>query len=101
MHFFHRSTVEPKPLSSTVSILVGNKFRLESTSVLRNLCIRMYLLLQKMYDRECSRVAKGLARMVPKLRETHIIRDSWTKLNVAPAKIMQVILALYVCDIQV
>ena len=32
----------------------------------------------------------GLARMVPKLRETHIIRDSWTKLNVKPAKIMQV-----------
>ena len=33
---------------------------------------------------------KGHARMVPKLRETHIIRDSWTKLNVSPAKIMQV-----------
>ena len=32
----------------------------------------------------------GLARTVPKLRETHTIRDSWTKLNVAPAKIMQV-----------
>ena len=32
----------------------------------------------------------GLTRTVPKLRETHIIRDSWTKLNVAPAKIMQV-----------
>lgn len=31
-----------------------------------------------------------LARTVPKLRETYIIRDSCTKLNVAPAKIMQV-----------
>ena len=28
--------------------------------------------------------------MVPKLREIHIIRDPWTKLNVAPAKILQV-----------
>jgi hypothetical protein len=43
-----------------------------------------------MYERECDRMRSGLARTVPKLRETHIIRDSWTKLNVAPAKIMQV-----------
>ena len=28
--------------------------------------------------------------MVPKSSEVHIIRDSWTKLNVAPAKIMKV-----------
>ena len=44
----------------------------------------------KMWTRECTRREKGLARMVPKLREIHIIRDAWTKLNVAPAKIMQV-----------
>jgi len=43
-----------------------------------------------MYERECNRVSNGIARMVPKLWETHIIRDSWTKLNVSPAKIMQV-----------
>lgn len=43
-----------------------------------------------MWMRECERREKGHARMVPNLRETHIIRDSWTKLNVAPAKIMQV-----------
>jgi hypothetical protein len=43
-----------------------------------------------MYHRECNRVAKGLTRMIPKMREIYIIRDSWTKLNVAPAKIMQV-----------
>ena len=42
-----------------------------------------------MYDRECQRVSSGNARMIPKLREVHIIRDSWTKLNVSPAKIMQ------------
>ena len=49
---------------------------------------------QKMYHRECDRVKNGLARSIPKLRETHIIRDSWTKLNVAPAKIMQVMKVL-------
>ena len=43
-----------------------------------------------MYERECQRVSSGNARMIPKLREVHIIRDSWTKLNVSPAKIMQV-----------
>ena len=43
-----------------------------------------------MYERECDRVGKNLTRMVHKLKEIHIIRDSWTKLNVAPAKIMQV-----------
>lgn len=46
--------------------------------------------ISKMFARECERMSKGLTRMVPKLRETHIVRDSWTKLNVTPAKIMQV-----------
>ena len=44
----------------------------------------------KMWMRECERKDQGHARMIPRLRETHIIRDSWTKLNVSPAKIMQV-----------
>ncbi len=43
-----------------------------------------------LYERECNRVQRGLTRMVPKLKEIHVIRDSWTKLNVTPAKIMQV-----------
>ena len=43
-----------------------------------------------LYARECQRRDSGQARMVPKLREVHILRDLWTKLNVAPAKIMQV-----------
>ena len=33
--------------------------------------------------------------MVPKLREVHVLRDSWTKLNVHPAKIMQVMCSIY------
>lgn len=43
-----------------------------------------------MYSRECERAWSGLTRMIPKLKEIYIIRDSWTKLNVTPAKIMQV-----------
>ena len=43
-----------------------------------------------MYSRECERRNKGIARMIPQLREVHVLRDAWTKLNVHPAKIMQV-----------
>jgi len=45
-----------------------------------------------MFAWEYQRRDDGHARMVPKLCEVHIIRDSWTKLNVFPAKIMQVLL---------
>ena len=44
----------------------------------------------ELYSRECERRNNGAARSVPRLREVHVIRDSWTKLNVHPAKIMQV-----------
>ena len=43
-----------------------------------------------MYKRECQRHENGVARMIPRLREIHIIGDSWTKLNISPVKIMQV-----------
>ena len=43
-----------------------------------------------LYKRELGRVSNGQARMVPRLKEAHCLRDSWTKLNVLPAKIMQV-----------
>ena len=55
-----------------------------------------WLDIYKMWMRECNRRENGHARVVPKLRETHIIRDSWTKLNVAPAKIMQVYMYTYI-----
>lgn len=43
----------------------------------------------EMYKREVSRAKQQQTRMVPRLKEIHILRDSWTKLNVSPAKIMQ------------
>uniref|UniRef100_A0A1X7UDN7 Uncharacterized protein n=1 Tax=Amphimedon queenslandica TaxID=400682 RepID=A0A1X7UDN7_AMPQE len=45
--------------------------------------------IKAMYYRECERAKQGLTRMVPKMKEVYIIRDSWTMLNVAPVKIMQ------------
>lgn len=45
-----------------------------------------------MYKREVSRAKQQQTCMVPRLKEIHILRDSWTKLNVSPAKIMQVCL---------
>ena len=54
-----------------------------------------------LYTRECSRRDNGNARMVSKLRESYVLRDSWTKLNVMPAKIMQVssLNSFLCCDI--
>ena len=45
-----------------------------------------------MYQREVARAKQQQTRMVPRLKEVHCIRDAWTKLNVSPAKIMQVLL---------
>lgn len=44
-----------------------------------------------MWDREKERRDQDHIRMVPELIESFIERDAWTKLNVKPAKIMQVL----------
>ena len=46
--------------------------------------------INNLYQREIDRVSQNLTRMVPRLREADCLRDAWTKLNVHPAKIMQV-----------
>ena len=43
----------------------------------------------RLWKRE-ERAERGLMSEVPKLKERYIKRDSWTRLNIAPAKIMQV-----------
>ena len=43
-----------------------------------------------MYKWEVNRAKQLLTRMVPRLKEVHCVRDAWTKLNVSPAKIIQV-----------
>lgn len=51
-----------------------------------------------MYKRELARAQQNHARMVPRLKETHCLRDAWTKLNVLPAKIMQVRMYFSQCN---
>lgn len=48
-----------------------------------------------MYKREVNRARQQQTRMIPRLKEVHVLRDAWTKLNVSPAKIMQVHTTLY------
>ena len=43
-----------------------------------------------LYKRELAWAHNNQARMVPQLQEAHCLCDSWTKLNVLRAKIMQV-----------
>lgn len=43
-----------------------------------------------MFTREANRARSGVPRRVPGLRESYVYRDVWTRLNVKPAKIMQV-----------
>ena len=46
----------------------------------------------KIYNADLYRAKNGISRRVPGLKYSYIVRDNWTRLNVLPAKIMQVIL---------
>lgn len=46
--------------------------------------------LEDLFLREVERARTNQLRRVPDLKESHIHRDCWTRLNVKPAKIMQV-----------
>ena len=43
-----------------------------------------------MFGRETHRARAGVSRRVHRLWESYVYRDIWTRLNVKPAKIMQV-----------
>lgn len=43
-----------------------------------------------LWNRELDRARRCCMLRVPKLKYRHIFRDPWTRLNVSPAKIMQV-----------
>ena len=47
------------------------------------------------YNRDQHRVALGIGRRVPGLLYSYVERDCWTRLNVLPAKIMQVIIIIF------
>ena len=42
------------------------------------------------YESDLYRAQHGINRRVPGLKYAHVVRDSWTRLDVLPAKIMQV-----------
>ena len=46
--------------------------------------------IQGLLKREIQRIQSGQLARVPGLKESFVHRDSWTRLNVKPAKIMQV-----------
>lgn len=46
--------------------------------------------IEDVYRADMTRANYGLSRRVPKLKYSYIVRDAWTRLNVMPAKIMQV-----------
>ena len=46
--------------------------------------------IEDMYKRELIRIRNGQITRVPKLKESHVQCDSWTRLNVLPFKVMQV-----------
>lgn len=43
-----------------------------------------------LFAREMNRRRINDRELVPRLKESYVIRDSWTKLSVEPSKIMQV-----------
>jgi len=50
-----------------------------------------------MYTQEVDRARQQQTCMVPRLKEVHVLRDAWTKLNISPAKIMQVLFIFAEC----
>lgn len=44
----------------------------------------------RVYNGDLFRAKQGVSRRVRGLRYSYVVRDSWTRLNVLPAKIMQV-----------
>ena len=47
--------------------------------------------IEHMFTREVERAKNGIRRKIPGLKESYVKRDIWTRLNVKPAKIMQVL----------
>ena len=51
--------------------------------------------IEDMFGREIARMREGKRVWVPGLKPNFIYRDSWTRLNVRPAKIMQASITSY------
>lgn len=58
-------------------------------------CVFGWTVIEDLYGREISRIRAGQCSRVPKLKESYIRRDSWTRLNVLPSKAMQVYFVVF------
>ena len=59
-----------------------------------NGCNFGWMVIEDLFAREIERSRTNRLRRVKDLQENFIYRDSWTRLNVKPAKIMQVLFVL-------
>ena len=55
---------------------------------------------ERMWIREVGRSERGEMAVIPRMKASYVYRDSWTRLNVTPAKIMQVLCTLIICCIK-
>ena len=46
--------------------------------------------IERLWEREMERSRNGQMATIPRMKSRYVYRDSWTRLNVTPAKIMQV-----------
>ena len=53
-------------------------------------CSFGWSVIEDLHTRELERIKAGQCSRVPKLKESYVQRDSWTRLNVLPSKVMQV-----------
>ena len=54
--------------------------------------------IEDMLKREVERMQTNKLVRVPGLKENYVYRDPWTRLNVKPAKIMQVVAQILYCS---
>ena len=60
-------------------------------------CSFGWSVIEDLYTREVERIKAGQCSRVPKLKESYVQRDSWTRLNVLPSKVMQVSTCISKC----
>ena len=57
--------------------------------------------IERLWEREMERSQKGQMVTIPRMKSRYVYRDSWTRLNVTPAKIMQVCDTIHMWNIRI
>ena len=77
-------------LKNMVSALYSSKQERTTKNFVCNGVTFGWSTVEEMFEREMQRAQSGSLKRVPGLKESYVYRDIWTRLNVKPAKIMQV-----------